>query len=124
MDLLEDCGYYFIKRQGFSRKTTGTAGSILKIQGGFWQKGNGEGVQLDLSRRIEIGRCRSDGRGRETAGVPDGEPGGGAMAGELRTSPAFLEKGLRAMAKQTESTGMESRALRTHYEQNRRREAR
>jgi len=43
---------------------------------------------LDLSRRIKIGRCRSDGRRRESAG---GEIGGGAIAGLVRTSPEFVD---------------------------------
>ena len=34
----EDCGYYFIKRQGLFRKTTGMAGSILEKGRGSYAK--------------------------------------------------------------------------------------
>ena len=46
---------------------------------GLFCKNRSEGVWLDLSRRIEIGQCRSDGRGRETASMA-----GGAIDGDER----------------------------------------
>ena len=46
----EDCGYYFIKRQGLFRKTAGTAGSILEKGRGSFAKLPAEGVSSNLGR--------------------------------------------------------------------------
>ena len=46
LDLQEDCRYYFIKRQGLFRKTTGTTGSILKIRGALMQLSHAKGYGL------------------------------------------------------------------------------
>ena len=58
-----------------------TAGSIIKNPRGSLENKPGEGVRVNLDRWIKIGRCISDGRGKETPARSTASPDAGAMAG-------------------------------------------
>ena len=100
-----DCGLDYSKVKVLFNKSIGTAGSNLQKYEGSFEKTVGQRGTVKFDPLIADPTARISGRDEVTEAQGDD---GGTMAEEQRTSPAFLEKGLRAMVEQTESTGMES----------------